>query len=355
VQEPAGTYDLVNPLISSIRDLGGQHIMDRLARRRTGFTLIELLVVIAIIAILIGLLLPAVQKVREAAARAKCTNNLKQLGLGLLNYHDAIGSFPAAKKDNSANPGTLPVTPVTSWTPYVLPYIEQDAVARLYNFTVNFDNAANDDTANNDPTKPNRQRIPTFICPSTPNLDRTTNTHHRGVLEYMSPNQLTRDSGGANSFTNYPATFGMPFPKSDPFFVGVLGHDKGDGNKSGYRRVSDVTDGTSSTILLAEEAGLTDKYVMGAFDGTTTWGTGAWANPATEITVGGCVPGAGTAPGPMPMNCMNKDELYSFHKGGVNVVFCDGSVHFIRETMKLEILIALITRSIGEVIPADAY
>src|SRR6266576_322161 len=105
-------------------------------RSRPGFTLIELLVVIAIIAILIGLLLPAVQKVREAAARAKCTNNLKQLGLGLLNYHDANGTFPAAKKDDTANPGTLPVMPVTSWTPYMLPYIEQDALYRLYDFKV---------------------------------------------------------------------------------------------------------------------------------------------------------------------------------------------------------------------------
>src|SRR4051794_9697053 len=209
-------------------------------RRRAAFTLIELLVVIAIIAILIGLLLPAVQKVREAAARSKCSNNLKQLGLALLNYHDVYGSFMAAKKDS----------PVTSWTPYVLPYIEQDALFRKYDFTVNFDNAKNDNTDANDV---NKQRVPTFLCPSTPNPDRTTNTRKRRVLEYMSPNQLTRDSGGANSFTNYPAVFNMPFPKSDPFFVGVLGHDKNDGTKNGYRKVTDVTDGSSNTIILAEE------------------------------------------------------------------------------------------------------
>jgi prepilin-type N-terminal cleavage/methylation domain-containing protein/prepilin-type processing-associated H-X9-DG protein len=324
-------------------------------RKAEGFTLIELLVVIAIIAILIGLLLPAVQKVREAAARAKCNNNLKQLGLALLNYHDANGTFPAAKQDDTGNPGTLPVKPVTSWTAYVLPYIEQEALYRLYNFKVNYDNAANDDVNNNDPTKPNRQKVPVFVCPSTPSPDRTTNTHHRAVLEYMSPNQLTRNSGGSNSFTNYPATFGLPFPKSDPYFVGVLGHDKNDGTRNGYRKVTDITDGSSNTILLAEEAGLTDKWVMGRLDTTATWGTGAWANPGTEITIGGCDPATGNSPGPMPMNCRNADELYSFHSGGANVVFADGSVHFLRQTMKLEVLIALMTRTIGEVLPSDAF
>jgi Protein of unknown function (DUF1559) len=167
----------------------------------------------------------------------------------------------------------------------------------------------------------------------------------------MSPNQLTRDSGGANSFTNYPAVFGMPFPKSDPYLVGVLGHDKNDGTKNGYRRVTDVTDGSSNTIILAEEAGLTDKWVMGQFDSTDTWGTGAWSNPKTEITIGGCKPADGTQPGPLAMNCRNADELYSFQKGGCNDVFVDGSVHFLRESMKLEFLIALMTRQSARSFP----
>src|SRR5438876_5888266 len=100
-------------------------------RARRGFTLIELLVVIAIIAVLIGLLLPAVQKVREAASRSKCQNNLKQLGLGLHAHHDAAGGFPPARVNAS--------TISCSWPPFVLPYIEQDAIYKLYHFEVRWD------------------------------------------------------------------------------------------------------------------------------------------------------------------------------------------------------------------------
>ena len=126
-------------------------------KRQAGFTLIELLVVIAIIAILIGLLLPAVQKVREAASRIKCVNNLKQLGLALHNFHDTRGHFPATVRPPSSNVGPLPRQ---GWLLFLLPYIEQDNLYNGYDLTLNWF-----DTPNLPVTS---SRVPIFECPSTP-------------------------------------------------------------------------------------------------------------------------------------------------------------------------------------------
>jgi prepilin-type processing-associated H-X9-DG protein/prepilin-type N-terminal cleavage/methylation domain-containing protein len=297
--------------------------MSRIASRRSSaFTLVELLVVIAIIAILMGLLLPAVQKVREAAGRMQCSNNLRQIGIGLHHYHDTNGGFPPGKKDK----------PVTTWTPFILPYIEQEPLYKRYDFTVNWNNPANDGTAAS--PKVNQVQVKLFLCPLAP-PDRV-GANGRGVIDYSPANQITR-----------PNPFLQVVPPSDPTFLGVLGHNV-------KRRITDVIDGTSTTLLLAEDAGRNEDWVMRRK--VSSGGlTGAWTNPGSEVVVSGYNPSTNKLPGPCAVNCTNKNEIYAFHTGGANVLFTDGHVQELRAGLDINIVVALITRDQGEVIPGDAF
>jgi prepilin-type N-terminal cleavage/methylation domain-containing protein/prepilin-type processing-associated H-X9-DG protein len=297
----------------------------RVRQRRAAFTLIELLVVIAIIAVLIGLLIPAVQKVREAAQRVQCENNLKQLGLGLHSFHDANGGFPPAKIDT---PGTG-----YAWTYFILPYIEQGNLFAKMDAHGGWDSAANDLP---NKTSLNAHQIPTFLCPAAPS--GRTGTNGRGVIDYSAIDQVARPNPHYTAF---------PFPKSDSTYVGVLGHNV-------YRRITDITDGASQTILLAEDGGRNQEWAMGHLI-KTSGSTGAWANPATQLTVNGYDIASGTQPGDCAVNCYNNNEVYGFHTSGANVVFADGHVYNLRAGLSVNVLIPLMTRSSGENISAGLY
>ncbi|MDY3554288.1 DUF1559 domain-containing protein [Gemmata sp. JC717] len=313
---------------------------------RSAFTLIELLVVIAIVAILIGLLLPAVQKVREAAARMSCQNNLKQLGLALHNFHDANDVFPASgwTTGGPGNPGGKYV----GWRPLTLPYIEQGNLQKLYDFGSNWWEGTN----------PTAAAVPVkvFQCPSVP-----------GRAEVLSA--VAKAPRPAVTFANplaptdYEALMGVQPSAVNPHLPAAL-YDANNRfavlHRNSRVRVTDVTDGTSTTIMLVEAAGRPRVYRnrTARADLSNDQGIG-WADSegpfsfdgaAADGSAEGCGPAGGCTEA---MNRKNDNEPFAFHPGGANVVFADGHVQFVRDSVPLATFAALSTRAAGEVIAGE--
>jgi len=287
-------------------------------RRHGGFTLVELLVVIAIIGVLVALLLPAVQAARESARRMSCQNNLKQLGLALHSFHDAYAGFPPGRVNATATS--------SSWPPFILPYIEQKNLFERYRFDLRWDDANTNDNGVIQTT------IKTFMCPSCP-----YRKYDRAPIDYPPPNQITT-----------PNSFLTRLPNPDNTFPGVLGRDV-------RRRMADITDGTSNTLLLAESAGRDPLYQMGKFVSLTGGGRGSWGNPGNVINLTGFNPATNNLPGPCAVNCTNNNEIYSFHPSTANVLFCDATVRTMRANVSLQIVSDLITRADGETVNSDAF
>jgi prepilin-type N-terminal cleavage/methylation domain-containing protein/prepilin-type processing-associated H-X9-DG protein len=313
---------------------------------RRGFTLIELLVVIAIIAVLVGLLLPAVQKVREAAARMSCTNNLKQLGLALHNYHSGFSAFPTSVRPSGPTP-----LPRISWTIAALPYIEQDNVRSRYDTTTTWSSPTNLPLTS--------QPIKIFNCPSSPNPTRLDGDPQTDVWNIVAVTDYAAATGVAAYATTVNTT-GKVLP-------GIM-------QKNTKVGVADVSDGLSNTFLVVESAGRPQIYRRNAPFGTVPTvklNGGGWSRPASDLAFQTSTPDGASYPGTCAANCTNgfdyptynmspfategTSEPYSFHTGVVNVLFGDGSVRSVGASATVATFAALITRSGGEVVDSSAY
>jgi prepilin-type N-terminal cleavage/methylation domain-containing protein/prepilin-type processing-associated H-X9-DG protein len=316
--------------------------------RRSAFTLIELLVVIAIIAILIGLLLPAVQKVREAANRAKCQNNGKQIGLAILNYESQYGYLPPAGT-TSASEGNLPKK-MHGWAVFVLSNLEQGNAIVNYNFTKDWDDA----------TSPNpgiaKTVMPIMSCPSTASpriidVGKAITPSHEGMAigDYAPTVRI------AAAFVNSGGTLSSQSP---PVVIADAGTSKG-GNQGALvtnqiHKILDIADGTSNTIGVVETAGGSQLWKLNQMAQDKELQGGPWADRNAALAPTGCNGTTGTRGGGglVMVNCTNDSEMYGFHSQGANAIFCDGHVSFLRQNISPQTFVALVTRAAGD-IPGD--
>jgi prepilin-type N-terminal cleavage/methylation domain-containing protein/prepilin-type processing-associated H-X9-DG protein len=306
--------------------------------RRSGFTLIELLVVIAIIAVLIGLLLPAVQKVRESAARASCTNNLKQIGIAMQTYHDNNSTFPNGHQVYTVNNVD---TYYANWAILILPYMEQGNLFLQYN-----NSKPNVDPGN---VAVLQTFVPTYACPSDINFKTlgspSSNAGNGNNPQYMFGSYrgmagVTIDGGNnewCGSTAEAVANMAMPSNK------GLL-HTDGTSGLAG-ERITNVRDGTSNTLMVGERTTITTP-------GRSTY----WADAYNLYSLSGAYPNSAmllndysactSVPGINAGLC--KYGWGSTHSSVINFVFVDGSVHGIPTTIDMNVFCALATINGGE-------
>jgi prepilin-type N-terminal cleavage/methylation domain-containing protein/prepilin-type processing-associated H-X9-DG protein len=351
-------------------------------RSRRGFTLIELLVVIAIIAILIGLLLPAVQKVREAAARMSCSNNLKQLALGLHNFHDQNQRLPPGAANDMPPFGTDTAQQWgSSWKVYILPFIEQDAIFRQWTFNRNGANGSGYNAAANINLVAT-VTIKPFRCPSSPVPDRMAS---RGGVNV----QIMNDSYTGIAGSVMPGITPSPTPQVNVTCCNggtALATDNGILSAGSKVTLVGITDGTSNTWMVGEQSDhvrdqnrqpITAGYSAGCGNsgGLYGWTMGAahgngqtsanWTGDGrhfnctslryqinqTGILTAGTAGNTATAHNAgMHNDAGTNFPLSSGHSGGVNIALGDGSIRFFTNSLSTTVISAYATKAGGETI-----
>jgi prepilin-type N-terminal cleavage/methylation domain-containing protein/prepilin-type processing-associated H-X9-DG protein len=312
-------------------------------KTRAGFTLIELLVVIAIIAVLIGLLLPAVQKVREAAARTKCANNLKQLGLAVHAYHDGFNQIPPNAKTinyNWARDSTVAGPNTWTWIARILPYVEQGALANQYNIPNGTLGQAQAGIAT---------IIPVLLCPSDGTETSNPATDWANIPGISLGLTNYKGCSGSNWGFNTSSTFTTAFPVADLSLgpspgIAEDGLDHGNGifyRTDGNRRLTltGITDGTSNTFMIGEDLHSLDQHC------------GGWAYP-NYVNSTCAIPLNYADPGHTYTNWPNRYSFHSNHPNGANFCFADGTVRFVNDSINIDTYRALATIHGGEVINA---
>jgi prepilin-type N-terminal cleavage/methylation domain-containing protein/prepilin-type processing-associated H-X9-DG protein len=316
-----------------------------------GFTLIELLVVIAIIAVLIALLLPAVQSAREAARRAQCVNNLKQIGLALHNYHQVFDSFPPGYISSQTR-GSDPVYDGNdtgmgwAWGSMILPHMEAAPTYNAINFSLSSYYADNDTAT--------YVRMSSYICPSDTTRELVS------VFGYYDSWFVPPDAPVWDYLagTNYVGMFGL----------GEIGDHPGGGEGCFFRnsrvKIAAITDGTSNTIAIGERSH-TLSYVTWTARSIGGWlyktsavegGTDKF-NPDPEECWTQILGPAGLEDGNRTINqpMAHVEDYWSRHPGGANFLFADGSVHFLKDSINPIPWRAMATRAGGEVLTADSF
>lgn len=318
--------------------------------KRHGFTLVELLVVIAIIGVLIALLLPAVQQAREAARRMQCSNNLKQLGLALHNYHDTLKSFPTASNVMDGLWGTNHDSHKGSQYVKLLPYLEQGPLYDSCNFTGDTVNVS----VTADGKKVSSVIIPSILCPSDDNPGRWKDGAAHTPSSNGEERALTNYSFSMGSQANDPCNFHGnhwgtgPTVRADTVnpaqISGVFSH------WAWSARMKDITDGLSNTIAMGEVRPQCEMHLRDGWMGINSVYTGT----GVAINYNTCegAPGTGSGCNQHTGQWGASQGFKSRHAGGAQFLLCDGSVHFLAETLDMITYQGLGDRRDGQVLNA---